>query len=89
MRLMIIKAPGKLKKLEPMMKKSRPGEHWTVVATVGHIRDRPEKGQDETMITTGVLKNFPARIRDAPQERSQRKHDPQGAEGCDRGLHCD
>ncbi|WP_153786199.1 DNA topoisomerase [Pseudomonas sp. EMN2] len=58
MKLMIIEAPGKLKKLGPMMKKIRPGEHWTVVATGGHIRDLPEKGQDETMITTGVLKNL-------------------------------
>lgn len=58
MKLMIIEAPGKLKKLGPMMKKIRPGEQWTVVATGGHIRDLPEKGQDETMITTGVLKNL-------------------------------
>lgn len=58
MKLMIIEAPGKLKKLGPMMKKIRPGENWTVVATGGHIRDLPEKGQDDTMITTGVLKNL-------------------------------
>ena len=58
MKLMIIEAPGKLKKLGPMMKKLRPGEDWMVVASGGHIRDLPEKGQDSTMITTGVLKNL-------------------------------
>ena len=55
---MIIEAPGKLKKLGPMMKKLRPDEHWMIVASGGHIRDLPEKGQDSTMITTGVLKNL-------------------------------
>lgn len=58
MKLMIIEAPGKLKKLGPMMKKVRPGEHWVVVASGGHIRDLPQSGQDDTMITTGVLKNL-------------------------------
>lgn len=41
MKLMIIEAPGKLKKLGPMMKKIRPGENWMVVASGGHIRDLP------------------------------------------------
>lgn len=58
MKLLIIEAPGKLKKLGPMMKKIRPGEHWVVVASGGHIRDLPQSGQDDTMITTGVLKNL-------------------------------
>lgn len=58
MKLMIIEAPGKLKKLGPMMKKIRPGEHWVVVASGGHIRDLPQSGQDDTMITTGVLKTL-------------------------------
>lgn len=31
MKLLIIEAPGKLKKLQPMMKKLRPGEDWQVV----------------------------------------------------------
>lgn len=58
MKLLIIEAPGKLKKLKPMMKKLRPGEDWEVVASGGHIRDLPAKGQDGTMITTGVRKDF-------------------------------
>ncbi|VXC24703.1 DNA topoisomerase I, plasmid [Pseudomonas sp. 8Z] len=58
MNLLIIEAPGKLKKLQPMMKKLRPGEDWLVIASGGHIRDLPAKGQDETMITTGVRKNY-------------------------------
>ncbi|MGJ3439073.1 type I DNA topoisomerase [Pseudomonas sp. Je.1.5.c] len=58
MKLLIIEAPGKLKKLRPIMKKIRPGEDWEVVATGGHIRDLPQSGQDDTMITTGVLKTF-------------------------------
>ncbi|MEW9844048.1 toprim domain-containing protein, partial [Pseudomonas juntendi] len=58
MKLMIIEAPGKLKKLGPMMKKIRPGEHWVVVASGGHIRDLPQSGQDDSMITTGVLKTL-------------------------------
>jgi len=58
MKLMIIEAPGKLKKLGPMMKKIRPGEHWVVVASGGHIRDLPQSGPDATMITTGVLKTL-------------------------------
>lgn len=58
MKLLIIEAPGKLKKLRPMMKKLRPGEDWEVVATGGHIRDLPQSGQDDTMITTGVLKTL-------------------------------
>lgn len=58
MKLMIIEAPGKLKKLGPMMKKIRPGEYWVVVASGGHIRDLPQSGQDDTMITTGVLKTL-------------------------------
>ncbi|WP_409300526.1 DNA topoisomerase [Pseudomonas sp. KCJK8993] len=58
MKLMIIEAPGKLKKLAPMLKKLRPGEHWEVVASGGHIRDLPEKGHDDTMITAGVLRDL-------------------------------
>jgi DNA topoisomerase-1 len=58
MKLLIIEAPGKLKKLQPMMKKLRPGEDWQVIASGGHIRDLPAKGQDDTMITTGVRKNY-------------------------------
>ena len=58
MKLLIIEAPGKLKKLRPMMKKIRPGEDWQVEATGGHIRDLPQSGQDDTMITTGVLKTL-------------------------------
>ncbi|MFJ3119593.1 type I DNA topoisomerase [Pseudomonas protegens] len=58
MKLLIIEAPGKLKKLQPMMKKLRPGEDWQVVASGGHIRDLPAKGQDDSMITTGVRKNY-------------------------------
>ncbi len=58
MKLLIIEAPGKLKKLKPMMKKIRPGEDWEVVATGGHIRDLPQSGQDDTMVTTGVLKTL-------------------------------
>lgn len=58
MKLLIIEAPGKLKKLQPMMKKLRPGEDWQVVASGGHIRDLPSKGQDDSMITTGVRKNY-------------------------------
>lgn len=54
MKLLIIEAPGKLKKLKPMMKKLRPGEDWEVVASGGHIRDLPAKGQDNAWITTGV-----------------------------------
>ena len=58
MKLLIIEAPGKLKKLQPMMKKLRPGEDWQVIASGGHIRDLPAKGQNDTMITTGVRKNY-------------------------------
>ena len=58
MNLLIIEAPGKLKKLQPMLKKLRPGEDWQVIASGGHIRDLPAKGQDADMITTGVRKNF-------------------------------
>ncbi|SFY08956.1 type I DNA topoisomerase [Azotobacter vinelandii] len=58
MKLLIIEAPGKLEKLGPMMKKLRPGENWKVIASGGHIRDLPEKGQDDSMITTGVRKDF-------------------------------
>ena len=58
MNLLIIEAPGKLKKLQPMLKKLRPGEDWQVIASGGHIRDLPAKGQDVDMITTGVRKNF-------------------------------
>lgn len=58
MKLMIIEAPGKLKKLGPMMKQIRPGEQWMIVATGGHIRDLPQSGQDSTMVTTGVSKNL-------------------------------
>ncbi|MGY2147560.1 type IA DNA topoisomerase, partial [Pseudomonas azotoformans] len=58
MKLLIIEAPGKLKKLKPMMKKLRPGEDWEVVASGGHIRDLPAKGQDDTLITTGVGKDL-------------------------------
>ncbi|WP_248767872.1 type I DNA topoisomerase [Pseudomonas sp. MWU12-2345] len=58
MKLMIIEAPGKLKKLRPMMAKLRPGEDWQVIASGGHIRDLPATGQDNTMITTGVRKNY-------------------------------
>jgi DNA topoisomerase-1 len=57
-KLLIIEAPGKLKKLQPMMKKLRPGEDWLVVASGGHIRDLPARGQDDSMITTGVRKNY-------------------------------
>ncbi|AMB86044.1 DNA topoisomerase I [Pseudomonas agarici] len=60
MKLLIIEAPGKLKKLQPMMKKLRPGEDWQVIASGGHIRDLPATGQDDTMITTGVRKNYTA-----------------------------
>lgn len=58
MKLMIIESPGKLKKLRPMMKKLRPTEDWEVVASGGHIRDLPANGQDDSMITTGVRKNY-------------------------------
>lgn len=58
MKLLIIEAPGKLKKLKPMMKKLRPGEEWEVVASGGHIRDLPAKGQDDTLLTTGVRRDF-------------------------------
>jgi len=58
MKLMIIESPGKLKKLRPMMKKLRPHEDWQVVASGGHIRDLPVSGQDDSMITTGVRKNY-------------------------------
>lgn len=58
MKLMIIESPGKLKKLRPMMKKLRPNEDWQVIASGGHIRDLPVSGQDESMITTGVRKNY-------------------------------
>ena len=58
MNLLIIEAPGKLKKLQPILKKLRPGEDWQVIASGGHIRDLPAKGQDADMITTGVRKNF-------------------------------
>ncbi len=58
MKLLIIEAPGKLKKLQPMMKKLRPGEDWQVVASGGHIRDLPARGQDDSMITTGVRQNY-------------------------------
>ncbi|TFW43122.1 type I DNA topoisomerase [Pseudomonas fluorescens] len=58
MKLLIIEAPGKLKKLKPMMKKLRPGEDWEVVASGGHIRDLPAKGQGDTLITTGVGKDL-------------------------------
>lgn len=58
MKLMIIESPGKLKKLRPIMKKLRPHEDWEVVASGGHIRDLPVSGQDDSMITTGVRKNY-------------------------------
>ncbi len=58
MNLLIIEAPGKLKKLQPMLKKLRPGEDWQVIASGGHIRDLPTKGQNADMITTGVRKNY-------------------------------
>jgi DNA topoisomerase-1 len=58
MKLMIIESPGKLKKLQPMMKKLRPHEDWQVIASGGHIRDLPVSGQDDSMITTGVRKNY-------------------------------
>lgn len=58
MKLMIIESPGKLKKLRPMMKALRPHEDWQVVASGGHIRDLPVNGQDDSMITTGVRKNY-------------------------------
>ncbi|QHC91333.1 type I DNA topoisomerase [Pseudomonas chlororaphis] len=58
MKLMIIESPGKLKKLRPMMKKLRPHEDWQVIASGGHIRDLPERGQDDSMITTGIRKNY-------------------------------
>ncbi|MDR9863450.1 type I DNA topoisomerase [Pseudomonas baetica] len=58
MKLMIIESPGKLKKLRPMMKKLRPNEDWQVIASGGHIRDLPVSGQDDSMITTGVRKNY-------------------------------
>lgn len=58
MKLMIIESPGKLKKLRPMMKKLRPNEDWQVLASGGHIRDLPVSGQDDSMITTGVRKNY-------------------------------
>ncbi|WP_300726921.1 hypothetical protein [Pseudomonas sp.] len=49
MKLLIIEAPGKLKKLQPMMKKLRPGEDWQVVASGGHIRDLLEDDHDLTV----------------------------------------
>jgi len=58
MNLLIIEAPGKLKKLQPMMKKLRPGEDWLVVASGGHIRDLPARGQGDGMITTGIRSNY-------------------------------
>ncbi|PUA41364.1 type I DNA topoisomerase [Pseudomonas protegens] len=58
MKLMIIEAPGKLKKLRPLLQKLRPREDWQVVASGGHIRDLPAKGKDDSMITVGVRKNY-------------------------------
>lgn len=58
MKLMIIESPGKGKKLREILTKVRPGEDWRVEASVGHIRDLPASGEDETVITTGVKLNY-------------------------------
>ncbi|MCL2635137.1 MAG: type IA DNA topoisomerase, partial [Betaproteobacteria bacterium] len=38
MKLMIIESPNKIKKLAPML-----GDDWKIVASIGHIRDLPQK----------------------------------------------
>jgi DNA topoisomerase-1 len=40
MQLVIVESPGKVKKLESFL-----GAGYTVMASVGHIRDLPEKGE--------------------------------------------
>ncbi len=41
MHLVIIEAPGKLKKLRSLLPSIRPDVTWQVEATAGHIRDLP------------------------------------------------
>lgn len=49
MHLVIIEAPGKLKKLRSLLPSIRPDVTWQVEATAGHIRDLPVHGQDPQM----------------------------------------
>lgn len=58
MQLVIIEAPGKLKKLRSLLPSVRPDVTWQVEATAGHIRDLPVHGQDPQMLTVGVGQDF-------------------------------
>ncbi|HCL4160076.1 TPA: type IA DNA topoisomerase, partial [Pseudomonas aeruginosa] len=58
MHLVIIEAPGKLKKLRSLLPSIRPDVTWQVEATAGHIRDLPVHGQDPKMLTVGVGQDF-------------------------------
>ncbi|HBO2394770.1 DNA topoisomerase I, partial [Pseudomonas aeruginosa] len=58
MHLVIIEAPGKLKKLRSLLPSIRPDVTWQVEATAGHIRDLPVHGQDPQMLTVGVGQDF-------------------------------
>ncbi|HCL4091458.1 TPA: DNA topoisomerase I, partial [Pseudomonas aeruginosa] len=58
MHIVIIEAPGKLKKLRSLLPSIRPDVTWQVEATAGHIRDLPVHGQDPQMLTVGVGQDF-------------------------------
>lgn len=58
MHLVIIEAPGKLKKLRSLLPSIRPDVTWHVEATAGHIRDLPVHGQNPQMPTVGVGQDF-------------------------------
>lgn len=58
MKLMIVESPGKKAKLGEILAALRPNENWRVEASVGHVRDLPERGNQEGFITTGVRSDF-------------------------------
>ena len=52
------RSPRKAEKTPAHAEETTPGEDWQVIASGGHIRDLPAKGQDVDMITAGVRKNY-------------------------------
>lgn len=53
MKLMIIESPGKIKKLSAIL-----GPGWRVAASVGHVRDLPQKMSSQTQIVAGIEADF-------------------------------
>ena len=57
------------------------GRDYTVMASVGHVRDLPRKG-----LAIDVEEPLPARVRDLAREDEGRRQPAPGAQGCRRAL---